>query len=151
MPQKRYRQLTFVGLLAESAGLLGLYCGVSILISVEIFYFLALRPSSVNQLSLENFQKGPNNPRGLTTNARNPFTRKYSKPLLKLQVILGMRSVTRVELWKRTLLTKSLIVKASPLTRRPLACVISDCVRLDSIVYPVFIRIFKNCVLDFEV
>lgn len=44
MPQRRYRQLTAVSLMAEGAGLLGLYCGVSILTIIELFYFISLRP-----------------------------------------------------------------------------------------------------------
>jgi acid-sensing ion channel, other len=44
LPQVRIRQLTILGLMAESAGLLGLYCGISILTIVEIVYFLAVRP-----------------------------------------------------------------------------------------------------------
>lgn len=46
MPQRRFRQLTALGLMAESAGLLGLYCGVSILTFIELFYFFTLRPAT---------------------------------------------------------------------------------------------------------
>jgi acid-sensing ion channel, other len=44
LPQKRFRRMTAVWFLAEGAGLLGLYCGVSILTIVELFYFLMVRP-----------------------------------------------------------------------------------------------------------
>jgi acid-sensing ion channel, other len=44
LPQQRYRQLTILGLISESAGLLGLYCGVSLLTIVELVYFLTFRP-----------------------------------------------------------------------------------------------------------
>jgi acid-sensing ion channel, other len=44
MPQRRYQQLPIFSFMAESAGLLGLYCGVSILTIVELFYFLTFRP-----------------------------------------------------------------------------------------------------------
>lgn len=43
MPQRRYRQLTALGLMAESAGLFGLYCGVSILTIVELIHFIMFR------------------------------------------------------------------------------------------------------------
>lgn len=46
LPYRRYRRMDFIGFLAETAGLLGLYCGVSILTIIELGYFLMKRPVS---------------------------------------------------------------------------------------------------------
>lgn len=46
IPKRRYRNMDFLEFLAETAGLLGLYCGVSILTFVELIYFFMIRPTS---------------------------------------------------------------------------------------------------------
>jgi acid-sensing ion channel, other len=46
LPLRRHRKMTAIGFMAESAGLLGLYCGISILTIIEVFYFLTMRPLS---------------------------------------------------------------------------------------------------------
>jgi len=46
LPQKRFQSITLVDLLAQVAGLMGLYSGISVLSIVELFYFFTLRAGS---------------------------------------------------------------------------------------------------------